>query len=132
VFDFPEINASIDYLFLKLVGRCNSSDTWNYFSEFKIYGTYSQNSVFSKTDGSNVTIYPNPASEYLNIYIEEATLVPDLVRINDLSGKTVYETSFIPGIINFPLPQSLQKGIYIVKLLTDGVILFAQKLIINR
>jgi uncharacterized repeat protein (TIGR02059 family) len=38
VFEFPASSTSKTFKFLKLVGHGNSTDKWNYFSEFRIFG----------------------------------------------------------------------------------------------
>lgn len=129
VFDFPEVKASINYSYIKLVGRSNSLNTWNYFSEFKIYGTNSQDGTYSNP---GITIYPNPAVDYFNISVNDSSVDPEIITISTLSGTILYTYFSDQGITNIPIPEYLLTGIYIVKLMTNGVILFAQKLVINR
>ena len=119
-------------MFLKLVGRCNSSNTWNYFSEFKILGTYAPKIPFPNIAEGYATIYPNPASDNINISLKETVTEPDLIRINDFSGNTIYQVYFVPGVNNISLPRNLQTGIYVVMLLTNEIIMFTQKLVISK
>ena len=84
------------------------------------------------SEEKNVLIYPNPANEFFNISIEDPTIVPDKIRLIDLSGKIVFEGSVTPGIITVYLPPNLRSGIYIVELTAGSIVLDAQKIIINR
>jgi hypothetical protein len=57
---------------------------------------------------------------------------PDKVRIIDFPGKIILENKLNPGIKNVQIPINLKSGVYIVDLGTGNLILFSQKLIINK
>jgi hypothetical protein len=69
VFDFPSTNTDKEYSYIKYIGHGNSLNTWNIISEFKIIGTAQQNLGSGNTNKSNISIYPNPASDFFNISI---------------------------------------------------------------
>jgi uncharacterized protein YjdB len=130
VFEFPASKARKEFKYVKLVGRCNSTDSWNYISELKIFGFRRQNSpVYEKLP---VKIYPNPAREYVTIRIDEPTLVPYFVQILNLSGAVVFRKMLNPDLKEFTIPLNLKNGIYILQLESDNMTLFAQKLIISN
>jgi uncharacterized repeat protein (TIGR02059 family) len=132
VFDFPEVKAETEYSYVKLVGQGNSEDTWNAFSEFKIFGTEHAEEV-------NITIHPNPAHEYFDISIEypsnvtikDAPILSYTIRIFSISGVLVSETPLESGILNVHYPINLNPGIYIVQMISNNLIVAAQKLIVN-
>ncbi len=131
IFEFPSYNSGIEYSFVKFVGHGNLVNEWNNLSEFRVFGTYFRNPSGENPDEEMITVYPNPASEYFNISIEEATLEPDKVKLNDFSGKIVLEDQLFAGINTIPIPSNLQSGIYIVTVLSGDLIIYTRKLIID-
>jgi uncharacterized protein YjdB len=128
VFEFPPSKTGKEYNYIKLIGLGNSTDTWNYISELKIFGYRYRNSP--AYENLPVKIYPNPARKFVTIRIDESTLVPDFVQLTDLSGKVVIRTEVNPDIKEFTIPFDLRKGIYIVQLGSGKLTLFTQKLIV--
>lgn len=130
VFDIPPSKTEKEYNYVKLIGRGNSQDTWNYVSEFKIFGYGHRNPV--SYEEQPVKIYPNPASAFINILIEDPAMIPDFIRIVNLSGKIVFEDKIDPGAKEFRVPIDLIRGIYIIQMGTGNLTLFTQKLVVNR
>ena len=87
VFDFPVSKTTTDYNSVKLVGHGNSLNTWNYYSEFKLFGSEGQTTVNPTNKTENIYLYPNPASEVINLVILEPPAEPQTFRIFDFSGK---------------------------------------------
>lgn len=129
VFDFPPSKTGKEFKYIKLVGHCNSTDTWNYISEFKIFGY--RHRYPSSYENQIVKIFPNPASEYINVKIEEANITPDFIRIISLSGKIMHEERLDPGINEFTMPIDLIKGIYLIQMGEGKITLFSQKLVVR-
>ena len=77
----------------------------------------------------DISIYPNPAREFVNISILETSLEPQILRIIDLSGKLCMESKLNYGNNNKVL-INIKSGIYIVQVLSGSIIKFVQKLII--
>jgi hypothetical protein len=129
VFNFPESKASLEFRYIKLIGHSNSTDTWNYISEFKIFGYKYRNP--GSYEEQPVKLYPNPANVLVNVRIDDTTLKPDFIRIVNLTGKVVYEDELDPEIRDFQIPLDIKKGIYIVQLGSGELTFFAQKLVVN-
>ncbi|NMC37085.1 MAG: hypothetical protein GYA41_02045 [Bacteroidales bacterium] len=129
VFDFPPSKTGKEFKYIKLVGHCNSSDTWNYISEFKIFGYRHRNP--SSYENQIVKIFPNPASEYINIKIEETNISPDFIRIISMTGKILHEERLDPDIHEYTMPINLMKGIYLIQMGEGKITLFSQKLVVN-
>lgn len=79
-----------------------------------------------------VKIYPNPAHDYINIRIDEPTLLPDFIRIINFSGKVVFHNNVNPNIKYFQIPINLIQGVYIVQMGSGDLTLFTQKLIVRK
>lgn len=85
-----------------------------------------------------MTISPNHVHKIMNallVYSGDITalatsLMPQLVRIYDTSGKLFVEKALATGITNFKIPLNLSKGVYIVKILAGGLELSSQKMIV--
>jgi hypothetical protein len=131
VFVFPAAKTNSEYSYVKLVGHGNTLNKVNSVSELKILGSIVKDPSV-ETKGEKVYIYPNPAIDYFNISVEEPTLIPQSVVILDLSGKIVYKDSFGLGIKNIQLPKSLRSGVYVIELRSGDLILYTNKLIVNR
>lgn len=69
-----------------------------------------------KTTASISTVYPNPASDYLNIQLSKDALV----SIYDMSGKTVFNSTLEQGdnVINV---GGYLKGLYLIKIMSKDV-----------
>ncbi|MEN6352679.1 MAG: SwmB domain-containing protein, partial [Bacteroidales bacterium] len=85
-----------------------------------------------------MNIYPNPAQDILNISIqypnnssiEEIPNSSSIIRFIDLSGKVVSEKSLDPGVKEIQIPINLRSGIYIVQMISDGLTVATNKLIV--
>ncbi len=79
---------------------------------------------------NNITIYPNPASDYVNL-ICESSKKDNIIYISDLNGKIVLKekTTNCFSAINVNV-SNFKKGIYIVSLVSDNFIK-KEKLIIK-
>lgn len=79
------------------------------------------------TPTSEITLYPNPAS---NIVTINHTPIGSMLTITDITGKLVYNTAITNSqhTIN---TTDFENGVYIIKVITDKAIL-NKKLIINK
>jgi uncharacterized repeat protein (TIGR02059 family) len=130
VFELPPAKSDKKYKYVKLVGLCNSGDSWNYISELTIFGFGHR--LPTSYEQQPVKIFPNPASTFINVRIDETTMVPDFIRIVSLSGKIVFEDIVSPDLKEFIIPINLIRGIYIVQIGTGNLTLCTQKLIVNN
>jgi len=81
--------------------------------------------------GSKTIIYPNPAHDFINISIEDSTIItPILLKITDLSGRVVSTYFIEQDIHNAKINVNLRTGNYIVTLESGKSIRLSQKLII--
>jgi hypothetical protein len=132
IFNFPEINSNKEYSYLKYVGQGNSVNSLNSISEFKIFGTPGQNSRSGVSEKRKAIIYPNPATFFLNISIEDNTIKPDMLRIFDISGNKMMEKVLNPVIRNIHFPISLGSGVYSLSLVLGNKTFFTQKFLVKN
>jgi uncharacterized repeat protein (TIGR02059 family) len=79
-----------------------------------------------------ITIYPNPASNYINVSFNEPLLVNNIIRIFNISGKIVLEEKLDSGTQDLQIPINLKPGVYIVQVGSGKLILYAQKVIVSN
>jgi hypothetical protein len=77
---------------------------------------------------NQISIYPNPVREYINISCSEP-VDGQIVKIYDRSGRLRFEQALAASSIN-RVPVNLEKGIYIVNIMSGTVIKYAQKLVV--
>lgn len=131
VFDFPLSKSGNGFRYIKLVGMGNISDSWNYISELRIYGSrYDSPSAYMEQP---VKIYPNPAISFVNVRIDDTGMKTDFIRILDSSGNIVYhETVGLEANDQIQINLNQKPGFYIVQMGLGSSTLFVQKLIITR
>jgi len=130
VFDLPPSKSGEEFNYVKLIGQGNSVDSWNYISEFRIFGYRHKNP--SNYENLMVKIYPNPARDVVNILIDDPSFNPDFINIVSLTGTILHTEKIDPGTRQFQVPLNFKAGIYIVQMGTDEMTMFTQKLIISR
>ncbi|MBK8881888.1 MAG: DUF4990 domain-containing protein [Bacteroidales bacterium] len=130
VFNLPQFSLNKDYSFVKFVGHGNTADNLSNISELKIYGFVQRNFTSGEDGNRKVIIYPDPAQSYFNVSIEEPTLHPNKIRLIDLTGKIVLEDKLETSMKNIQVPSRISSGIYLVQLLSDYLIIFAQKILV--
>jgi len=132
VFEVPNSKATDTYTYVKLVANGNSDDELNTISEVNIYGIYeSALSVDGTTDGAKeMTIYPNPAADVVNVSAEAGNGMPETMQIYTTSGRLIQTTTF-DGEDSVSVPLSLKGGVYYIKVsFSDGEII-AKPLIVD-
>lgn len=77
------------------------------------------------------TIYPNPANDFLQVQIDANTSSSTLLRIFDITGKTIRETTIIQSNSQVPV-SDLKPGIYFIELINTNSERQINKLIISR
>jgi len=86
--------------------------------------------------GYNISVFPNPVKEHLNILLTSQDRDRMDIEIVDLPGKTVYYSDYSPGYegvqtIKLNIPR-LSPGYYLLKIRHKGHVIGIQKLIINN
>lgn len=85
-----------------------------------------------------MTIFPNHVYKTINISLVYSgnistlatSVLPEIIRISDSSGKLFSEKVVETGIANLKIPINLSSGVYIVKVLAGGLELSTQKIIV--
>jgi len=130
-FNLPADKLNTEYSYVKLLAHGNELDNWNNYSEIKIFGSPGD-SRNSPEDPENISIYPNPARDHINVMVLEPVTETQTLRVADMAGNVRFETTIDPGAYNTQIPVNLTSGVYIVQVLLGNFIRFAQTLIITR
>ena len=120
----------------------NSSQSFNYIfndikplngnnfyrlKQFDISGQFEYSSIVKINNGNNlqrITLYPNPASNVLNINMYTNSNAAVSVSVTDIVGKIIAQkiVHTNTGTINTSIDISkLQKGTYLLKTIADGI-----------
>ncbi len=90
----------------------------------------------SGSDGYDVSVFPNPVKDQLNILLTTRDEEKIDIEILDMPGKTIYYSDYVPAFagkqtIHLNLPR-ISPGYYILKLKQNGLVISTQKLIIKN
>jgi len=127
-FDFPAEKTLTAYSYVKLIGHGSALDSWNNYSEMKVFG----NIVDPSDITENISIFPNPTRDQLNVLILEPFAESLLLKIFDSNGALCFEHQLNPNVHNAQIPINLGAGVYLVQVLLGSVIMFAQTLLIVK
>jgi chitodextrinase len=123
--DFTATSAR--YVRMSGIQLNNSQGQYNLY-EFEIYNTLKSAFALDETsnpDVKSLLIYPNPATDAINIRVAERSSV----QIIDLTGKILVSEIIETG--NNPMKLSLNPGVYIVKIIGSGLLVKSEKLIVR-
>ena len=89
-------------------------------------------------DKITMSITPNPVHRMINILFSYASTFskqdpgssPQIIRIMDITGKLFIEKILVTGVANFKFPVNLKRGIYTVMVLSGGLNISSQKMIV--
>ena len=73
----------------------------------------------------------NMLLQYSSSYsIQDPTMSPQILRISDISGKLFIEKLMATGATNLKIPINLRSGVYTVAILSGGVEMASQKIMV--
>lgn len=129
-FDVPIDKSDIEYNYVKLFGHGSLLSTWNNYSEIRLFGEKGETNYNIGND--NISIYPNPATDYINISILEPISETQILRIFDFSGRLRQETTLETGVYNMQVPIRLSPGAYIAEVISGPIVILTKALIVEK
>jgi hypothetical protein len=86
----------------------------------------------SSGDDKKIRIFPDPASDYINLDLSETGARENLVIVRDIEGREMYEMKLIMGesFINLPV-SDLKEGIYVIQV-ENITGIYSQKIMVSR
>jgi hypothetical protein len=72
-------------------------------------------------DGYSVAVIPNPAKDFINVYIAKANTKPALIQVTNAAGQTVYNTTSSQSHIQIS-SMNMSKGLYFLKVTQDNTV----------
>ncbi len=88
-------------------------------------------STTKSTNNGNISVYPNPAKDYVNVLLKEASATNLVLKIYDMSGRLRVENQLEAGLNNYTLSFNLKSGIYVIQVLSGKTTVFTQKLVVR-
>lgn len=87
--------------------------------------------VFSTDAGVGFSIFPNPTTQFINVYVSSPNPLDHIVfELSDLQGRivktfspTLFDTTYMIDV------QDLPTGMYVLKMLRDGVMVRSEKIL---
>lgn len=103
-------------------------------------GTTDQNGVWQVgariyekvPENSKINIYPNPAKDFFNIYMNDPDLTYRKLFIYDLKGRLVFTYLVVYGLNEISLPKNIASGIYSIVLESPGLKRYTRNLIVVK
>lgn len=109
-------------------------DTLMYAAGCTVY-KYSLNATGIKnivSAGNDFTVYPNPANNGSNIYIRSGSYSDKLfIEVYDITGKVIDKEHVVAASGNYKLSMKLNKGDYLVKIITKDNNSVIKKVVVN-
>jgi len=130
IFEFPESHTSTEYSFIKVIGHGNTVDKWNYIAEFKIFG-YAHGGT-SDENLFQFTVYPNPATDLVIVSFENPALNNQKMLVVNQVGQITDVVNIEPGTYTQQIPMDVKSGFYILQLVSNNIVVGAQKLIVIK
>ncbi len=129
---FTSQGSSINntYSYITYIGYGNSLNAMNKVSEIQVFGATFNN----EKDALEIRmiVYPNPASDMINITFETAPAGQQLIRLVGMSGQVHYEETYETGVNFMQIPVNFPPGFYVLQLISEGRIRGASKVIIQE
>jgi uncharacterized repeat protein (TIGR02059 family) len=88
--------------------------------------------VVSEIRKGIISIYPNPARDFINFSTREVSSESHIIRIFDFSGKLCLETRIDPLVDNLRIPINLRSGVYVIHVIIGSITVFTHKLLVNN
>lgn len=85
-------------------------------TRFQVLDYYAVGINETRADGASISIWPNPATDYINVALADAAVVAD-IRVCDLAGRVLAAGTSEAPVSVAALPQ----GTYIVWVVADGI-----------
>lgn len=119
-------NIAVDYILTTF--RCYSDSTFGLYSTNpSIACDYIDTDIAeSQQNNINLSLFPNPTNNELNISFDDLTPTEGRIEIRDMMGKVIHETPIKSGVIYSYSTLQLPRSIYTVSLF------FGNKLVENK
>ena len=82
----------------------------------------------SNMSTSEILVYPNPSNDYIALYKPVAVVKPCSYKLYNLLGEALMENAISGNSEKIEL-SSLAKGMYILRIYEDGVIVKSEKIV---
>jgi len=88
------------------------------------------NAPGTETSEGGISVYPNPATDYITVKLQESFTTDLTLRITDMTGKVYLVSRLDHDTYIYTVPFKLMSGFYIIQILEKNAVIYAQKLLI--
>jgi len=86
--------------------------------------------IHESVPDTEIAIYPNPVSEYLNVSIQDENLTYRRIKIFDIKGRVIFTDLIERGLNIIEIPNYINSGLYNIALESDNLKRFSKKIVI--
>jgi len=114
----------------------NSSNTAVVYYRVKVTtnasNTYSSIvAISTNTDRKSITLQPNPAKDYVNIYFDNRQNKSFVIKLSSMDGKILQVKKIASNYLQLNTSQ-YSNGTYLIELFEDNKLVVSNKLVINK
>ena len=106
-----------------------TTDSWKYPYNFKINVPLTSPTV--DVENLKISVYPNPASEIVNVKLSDAAPSVSTLILTDLLGKTVLKQAITSVETELDI-SAIPLGIYFVSIYRENEVVAKSRIVINR
>ena len=106
-----------------------TTDSWKYPYNFKINVPLTSPTV--DVESLKISVYPNPASEIVNVKLSDAAPSVSTLILTDLLGKTVFKQAITSIETELDI-SAIPLGIYFVSIYRENEVVAKSRIVINR
>jgi len=92
-------------------------ETWKIFNPTSINENIEKNNLLN--------VFPNPANEFINIFVENFDLTNATIELIDYSGKIIFQENITSNIIKLNT-ENFSTGIYVIRLTSTNKTLLSK------
>jgi hypothetical protein len=87
--------------------------------------------ISTNTDSKRMTLQPNPAKDYVNIYFDNRQNKSVLIKLSSMDGKILQVKKIASNYLQLNTSQ-YSNGTYLIELFEDNKLVVSNKLVINK
>ncbi len=89
--------------------------------------------IIEEGENAGMRIYPNPADDFINVFVESKNVHDCELHLYDMQGKEIYCTTVRESGNTFMMDSaSLSSGIYLLNLELDGEVVKSEKVVVRH
>lgn len=125
---FDAVNNSKQYLFYNIDGNWQNSQLDGALMLRPAFGSGNFIGLDEANDEHGISHYPNPANSSLHFRLNNSNILPEVIELFDLTGRTVLKQNWSEKIDI----TAIKAGAYMIKISDDQAVIYQSKLLVVR